>query len=101
MSNKYSDYKLTPAAKRDLEVIWRYTAETWSLDQADIYITEITDALEGLVTGRKVGRPVNHIRENYLGLLFGSHIAYFKIEETSVIVVRILHQRMQVPNRIS
>jgi len=32
---------LTPQTDRDLEDIWRYTAETWSLRQADLYIDEI------------------------------------------------------------
>lgn len=35
-------YGLTPLAEADLEEIWRYTAETWSVQQADKYILTLS-----------------------------------------------------------
>ena len=40
--NELPQYRLSPAARRDLEEIWLYSAEKWSVDQAERY----TDALE-------------------------------------------------------
>ena len=31
------EYRLTPAAERDLENIWLYTRQQWGTEQADIY----------------------------------------------------------------
>jgi toxin ParE1/3/4 len=31
------DYRLAPAAVRDLEAIWQYTNEQWGADQATDY----------------------------------------------------------------
>lgn len=36
------EHRLTPAAEMGLEDIWRYTAQTWSLQQANDY----TDILQ-------------------------------------------------------
>ena len=33
-----AEYRLTPAAERDLEKIWRYTQKTWGIEQAGRYI---------------------------------------------------------------
>ena len=48
-------YRLTPLAFADLEVIWDYTVETWSVAQAEVYHQSIVDALEGLAEGSRVG----------------------------------------------
>ncbi|WP_209714988.1 type II toxin-antitoxin system RelE/ParE family toxin [Duganella sp. 1411] len=37
-----AEYRLTPAAERDLESIWIYTSQRWSIDQADRYIDMLT-----------------------------------------------------------
>jgi toxin ParE1/3/4 len=59
-----ADYRLTPAAERDLEGIWAYTCERWSVAQAERYTDELTGAFAELaewaarraVTGM---RPLN------------------------------------------
>jgi toxin ParE1/3/4 len=30
-----AEYRLSPAAERDLEVIWKYTRAEWDVDQAE------------------------------------------------------------------
>jgi toxin ParE1/3/4 len=32
-----AEYRLSPAAERDLESIWKYTLGEWGLEQADRY----------------------------------------------------------------
>ena len=34
-------YRLTPAALADLDDIWRFSAETWSVAQADCYVDDL------------------------------------------------------------
>lgn len=48
-SDKLTGYLLTPKAIEDLENIWRYSAETWSVDQADIDIDGLGQLFDGLV----------------------------------------------------
>jgi len=43
-SGKAGAYGLTPRARADLEEIWRYTAEQWSVEQADAYVGALADS---------------------------------------------------------
>jgi toxin ParE1/3/4 len=37
MPKKRAEYRLAPAAERDLENIWLYTFENWGIEQAHRY----------------------------------------------------------------
>jgi plasmid stabilization system protein ParE len=47
-----AEYRLSPAAERDLESIWKYTLGEWGLEQADRY-TEMTAAFQVLAESAK------------------------------------------------
>jgi len=71
------------------------------VDQAERYILRIRDACQALADGRRRGRAVDDIRPGYLKLAVGSHFLFFRITDTGLIdVVRILHQRMDVPSHL-
>ncbi|MEJ5902616.1 type II toxin-antitoxin system RelE/ParE family toxin [Ochrobactrum teleogrylli] len=92
---RFDGYQLTPLAEADLEDIWVYTLREWSLEQANSYITDVMDAFEGLTDGSKRGR-LTDIRPGYLKYAVGSHVIYFREHENTLLVVRILHGRMDV-----
>ncbi|MBF0167062.1 MAG: type II toxin-antitoxin system RelE/ParE family toxin [Alphaproteobacteria bacterium] len=92
-------YRLSPKAEADLEEIWLYTFKNWSLEQADFYHEAIVDAFEDLASGRKTGRPVD-IREGYRKLPVGAHTVYYRFSESGLVIIRILHQRMEVGRHI-
>jgi toxin ParE1/3/4 len=37
------EFRLTPAAERDLGAIWRYTHQQWGVEQANRYIDVLTE----------------------------------------------------------
>jgi toxin ParE1/3/4 len=39
-----AEYRLSPAAERDLESIWKYTLGEWGLEQADRYTDRLAAA---------------------------------------------------------
>ena len=86
---------LSPRAEADLEEIWLYTYRNWSIEQADGYHAAIVDAFDGLATGGKTGRVVD-IRDGYFKYAVGSHLVFYRLTERELIVVRVLHQRMDV-----
>lgn len=47
-SDETAPYRLTPQAIDDLDDIWRFTAETWSIEQADRYVDALTRVFEAL-----------------------------------------------------
>ncbi|CAN7421574.1 type II toxin-antitoxin system RelE/ParE family toxin [Rhizobium sp. LjRoot98] len=87
-------YRLLPAARQDLENIWRYSFETWSLKQADDYQRQLVDTFSALATGRKRGRDLRVIRPGYFSVICNSHCIFYRHVETGILVVRVLHQRM-------
>ena len=94
-------YRLTPAAQAELDEIWNYGAVAWGADQADRYALAIHRACQGAARGRLPGRPVDTVRPGYRKLLVGSHALFFRRVPDGVEVIRILHQRMDVEDRLT
>lgn len=56
-----AEYRLTPAAERDLESIWTYSVCQWGVDQADRYIDFLTTALAELSDSPQTAPSCEHI----------------------------------------
>ena len=95
MPGKSRQYRLSPLAEADLEDIWLYTLKQWSLEQADRYHRDLVDVIEALALGIKTGRRVD-VREGYFKYPAGQHFIFFRQSETTLDVIRILHQRMDI-----
>lgn len=89
-----AQYRLTPAAQRDLSSIWDYTAERWDGQQAETYVLEIRSAIERISEQPERGRSIDEIRAGYRRYAIGSHLIFFIARTGGVDVIRILHQRM-------
>jgi toxin ParE1/3/4 len=87
-------YRLSPGARADLEHIWLYTAERWSIDQADRYHNLLMDGIESLVGAMHRGIAIDHIRPGYRRLNAESHVIFYRPAEDGIEIVRILHSRM-------
>ncbi|MEM6896664.1 MAG: type II toxin-antitoxin system RelE/ParE family toxin [Pseudomonadota bacterium] len=90
----------TPAARGDLDTIWRYTAEIWGVDQADSYIRAITTTCEGVAQGTRPSQSADHIRAGYRKVASGRHVIFFRQPGAALEVVRILHQRMDITDQL-
>jgi len=93
-------YVLSPAAQSDLDEIWNYTEEQWSVDQADRYVRELVTAIAAIASGERSGRTCDDIRPGYFKLLSGSHVVFYKTTGPQIDVIRILHQRMDFNRRL-
>jgi toxin ParE1/3/4 len=49
-------YRLSPRALADLDEIWRYSAEAWSIAQADRHIDELVRAFEAFAAFPSLAR---------------------------------------------
>ena len=99
MAAKKRGYRLSPLAEADLENIWDYTVETWSVDQAEIYHTSFVTTFEELARGTKMGR-VSDVRDGYFKYAVGLHMIYFKQTDSGIDVIRVLHQKMDVSRHL-
>ena len=89
-------------AINDLNEIWDYTFKKWSEKQADKYYATIKLACKGIGENPELGKEYFGISRNLLGLKTGKHIIFYHlISEDEVEVIRILHERMNLKNRIA
>lgn len=93
-----TNYRLTPAAQRDLSSIWDYPRDRWGAEQAEAYIAEIRAAIERVADDRRRGRRCDEIREGYRRYRTGSHLVFSVTRPDGVDVIRVLHERMD-PSR--
>ena len=93
-------YKISKEASQDIENIWLYTVEKWSIAQADRYFNLIMDEIEYLSKNPKSGKNYNKIRKGYFVLK--SHFIFCRIngKNDEIEIIRILHQRMDIETRL-
>lgn len=89
-----AEYRLSPAAERDLESIWRYSRQEWSLEQADRYIDILEAAFAQLAESPKTAPACDHIRPGYRRRSVERHMIYFRITSYGIAIIRILHVNM-------
>lgn len=95
-------YIISEKALEDINNIWIYTAENWSVEQADRYYNLIIDEIEYIVDNLDMARDFGEIRKSYRYSKVKSHLIFFKKDKTNEIeVVRILHERMNIENRLA
>ncbi|MDR2815898.1 MAG: type II toxin-antitoxin system RelE/ParE family toxin [Proteiniphilum sp.] len=87
----------------DIEKIWLYTAETWSVEQADRYYNLIFDEIEYIIRNPLSGKDFSHIRRSYRCSKVKSHLIFYKYRKSGEIVevIRILQQNMDIEERLS
>jgi len=95
-----AEFRLTPAALRDLESIWRYTAQQWGADQATDYLDALNAAFEAIAQTPDSGLRCDHIRPGYRRQWAEQHAVYYRVVDGMAIVVRVLHQRMDAPRHL-
>ncbi len=97
------NYKISEEANRDIENIWVYTFENWSLEQADRYLNLIIDEIEYLTKNPHSGKDYGQIRKGYFRSLVKSHFIFYKInlKNGQIEIIRILHQRMDIESRLN
>jgi toxin ParE1/3/4 len=95
-------YQLTNKAVDDLAGIWEYTFDNWSENQADKYYLMLVDSFNEIANKPQIGRLYMEVVDNLKGYQVGKHIVFYRlIENNKVEIIRILHERMDLKNRIT
>ena len=98
---KTPSYRISKKAVEDLENIWTYTFQKWSIEQADRYYNLIINEFEFITGNFNAGKPMDHIRKGYRATIVKSHLIFYrKSWDNQVEIIRILHQKMDVDTKI-
>ena len=84
----------TARAERDLIGIWNYSFRQWSEAQADEYLDQLDAGIGVLTKNPELGVRRDEVRAGYRVLFIGSHAIYYTVTRTKVLIVRVLHERM-------
>jgi toxin ParE1/3/4 len=96
-----SKYFLSNKAVDDLSKIWDYTYEVWSENQADKYYYELLEDCLELCENQNLGHNYIEIDLEIYGYKSGQHIIFYRmLNKEEIEVVRFLHSRMDLKNRI-
>lgn len=95
-------YHLTNKAVEDLSNIWEYTVDTWSERQADDYYNMLIASFQKITENpRLFGLKYEAIAEGLYGYRANKHIIFYRIlTDKDILVIRILHQRMDLKHRV-
>jgi toxin ParE1/3/4 len=95
-----AEYRLSPAAERDPESIWKYTRGEWGLEQAERYTDLLTAAFQALAELPKSAPACDHIRQGYRRRNVERHMIYFRVTDYGIAIIRILHDGMDAPHHL-
>ncbi|MFT5581217.1 MAG: toxin ParE1/3/4 [Psychromonas sp.] len=94
-------FKLTNIAVKDLSDIWSYTVETWSESQADKYYKLIINACSVIAKKPQIGKVYPEIYPDLKGKLSSKHVIFYRVmEDKTIEITRILHERMDLKNKL-
>ncbi|MDB5210160.1 MAG: plasmid stabilization protein [Sediminibacterium sp.] len=94
-------FVISKKAVSDLEEIWLYTVEKWSMEQADRYYSLIFDEINYICKNINTGKSMEHIRKGYRASKVKSHFIFYRILNDRIEVIRILHERMDIESRLN
>ncbi|GEN29306.1 toxin ParE1 [Halovibrio variabilis] len=90
----------TPKAESDLIDIWVYTCEEGGVEQADRYLDQLEAGMKQLANHPSLGTNYAHVLPGYRRLQVERHAVFYQVLEAEILVVRVLHQDMDAPQRL-
>jgi len=91
---------ISPKAVIDLEQIYEFTLQTWGIDQADKYQDELFTAMLLISKNPRIGSQYYFKEGNYRKMNINRHILFYKQTKKECLVVRILHERMDLKTKL-
>lgn len=77
-----------------------YTCEEWGVDQADSYLDQLEAGMNQLINHPSLGANYAHVLDGYRRLQVEHHAVFYKVLEAELLVVRVLHEDMDAPQRL-
>jgi toxin ParE1/3/4 len=87
---------------RDIDEIYLYGLINFGEDQADIYSEKMKNfILETLCRNPEIGRLDTRVNPAIRRFDFESHVIFYDVTETEIVIVRILHGSMDFVKHLS
>lgn len=88
--------KISKLALADIDSIWLFTKEQWSIEQANRYYNLIFDEFDHLAKFPDSGKEADSVGTGYRFSRITSHLIFYKIDRktNTLKIIRVLHERM-------
>ena len=95
--NSKSQYVLSDISEVDIGDIYDYTLGTHGGDQATHYLLGLDKLFEQLIENPSLGKSRPEIREGLRSLPYEHHTVFYRIMDTHIRIVRVLHSSRDMP----
>lgn len=92
--------RLMPKAESDLIGVWVCTCEELGVEQADKYLDQLKAGMKQLVSHPLLGTNYAHVFPGYHRRHLEHHAVFYQVLAAEVLVVRVLHEDMDAPQRL-
>lgn len=93
-----TQYVLSPAAQESLINIKTYSIKKFGKKRTTDYLKALRNRMRELSKSPLSGIARDEIKKGYYSYFEGSHTVYYRIEETHIDIIDILHQSMEPSN---
>lgn len=90
-----SKYVLSPQARASLKEIRTYSLKHFGKRRTAIYLKALRDRMRDLAAAPSKGTARDDIKRGYYSAFVGSHTIYYRIADTHIGIIDVLHQRME------
>ncbi len=94
-------YKLTPKAENDLTEIYLHGFLNFGETQAEKYFSELEDCFQVLSETPFIGRERTEFSPPVRIHHHGRHLVIYVIQEDRILIIRVLHDSMDVQRHLS
>jgi toxin ParE1/3/4 len=95
-----ASYSLSSKAVADLEDIYEYTIIHFGLEQARVYLLGLHGRFQMLAEQPTQGRKADELAPGLRRVEYQSHVVFYIPKDHGVLIVRVLHQRMDVTRHV-
>ena len=88
-------YNLSPAAQASLKTIRQYTVKEFGQKQAKVFLSSLRERMKLLAEQPSQCKERNDIKIGYYSYFVGSHTIYYRISDTHIDIIDVLHQSME------
>lgn len=93
--------QFTNAARNDLKSIFTYSIRKWGLAQARRYSDQLNAHVQKIAHSAAFIKPVNNSERSLMQSATGRHLIIFEQSDEQILIVRVLHEAMDIPRHIS
>ena len=97
MSPVFTHYVLSRDADQDVSDIFDYSVQMFGVSQAADDLLSLDACFESLVANPDLGRERNEIRPGLRSVPVGGHVVFYRIDESFLRIVRVLHGSRDLP----